>query len=133
MPDRLTVKGFGDADGSYEFDLGDLTSINGPEAFTNREQHQIKLATGYRGIEVGEAITVLDPQVMIELVAVLTARGGKQINKQRLWDTKFLYTSGQHTLDLDDYKRVVVFHLEDAEPSTDGEDDEEGVADDPPV
>lgn len=126
MKDRLTVKGLRDADGTYDFDLQSLVSINGPEALNLREQQRIKILTGYRGLEIREAVNVLDPAMMVALVEILVARGGKTVNTARVWDAKFFFTAEDEVADLDSYRLAVDFHLA---PLTDGDeslkDDEE--------
>lgn len=111
MADRLTVKGLRDADGTYDFDLQSLVSINGPEALTLREQQRVKILTGYRGLEIREAVNVLDPAMMVALVEILVARGGKTVNTTRVWDAKFFFTAEDETADLDSHRIAVDFHL----------------------
>ena len=133
MPDRLTVKGLRDADGTYDFDLQSLVSINGPEALNLREQQRIKILTGYRGLEIREAVNVLDPAMMVALVEILVARSGKTINTSRVWDAKFFFTAEDEVADLESYRLAVDFHLA---PLGDGDesikdDQEEGEQPDP--
>jgi hypothetical protein len=133
MSDRLTVKGLRDADGTYDFDLQSLVSINGPEALNLREQQRIKILTGYRGLEIREAVKVLDPAMMVALVEILVARGGKTINTARVWDAKFFFTAEDEVADLESYRLAVDFHLA---PLGDGDesikhDQEEGEQPDP--
>lgn len=118
MPDQLTVKGLRDADGTYDFDLQSLVSINGPEALNLREQQRIKVLTGYRGLEIREAVNVLDPAMMVALVEVLVNRAGKTVNTARVWDAKFFFTAEDEVADLDSYRIAIDFHLA---PLTDGD------------
>lgn len=130
MPDRLTVKGLRDADGTYDFDLQSLVSINGPEALNLREQQRIKILTGYRGLEIREAVNVLDPAMMVALVEILVARSGKTINTSRVWDAKFFFTAEDEVADLDSYRLAIGFHLAPlGEGDESIQDDEEEPAD----
>lgn len=130
MPDRLTVKGLRDADGTYDFDLQSLVSINGPEALNLREQQRIKILTGYRGLEIREAVNVLDPAMMVALVEILVARSGKTINTSRAWDAKFFFTAEDEVADLDSYRLAIGFHLAPlGEGDESIQDDEEEPAD----
>lgn len=139
MADRLIVRGLGACDGEYEFDLANLVSVNGSEAFTLREQHRIKIATGYRGLEIREAVSVFDAAMMVQLVSVLLERNGKAPNVDRIWDSKFLYSSGDAEVDLSEHgKRVVLFHMDDRlgdddESVQDGEEGEGGDGEGPPA
>jgi len=130
MPDRLTVKGLRDADGTYDFDLQSLVSINGPEALNLREQQRIKILTGYRGLEIREAVNVLDPAMMVALVEIIVARSGKTINTSRVWDAKFFFTAEDEVADLDSYRLAIGFHLAPlGEGDESIQDDEEEPAD----
>jgi len=130
MPDRLTVKGLRDADGTYDFDLQSLVSINGPEALNLREQQRIKILTGYRGLEIREAVNVLDPAMMVALVEIIVARSGKTINTSRVWDAKFFFTAGDEVADLESYRLAIWFHLAPlGEGDESIQDDEEEPAD----
>lgn len=130
MPDRLTVKGLRDADGTYDFDLQSLVSINGPEALNLREQQRIKILTGYRGLEIREAVNVLDPAMMVALVEILVARSGKTINTSRVWDAKFFFTAEDEVADLKSYRLAIGFHLAPlGEGDESIQDDEEEPAD----
>ena len=130
MPDRLTVKGLRDADGTYDFDLQSLVSINGPEALNLREQQRIKILTGYRGLEIREAVNVLDPAMMVALVEILVARSGKTINTSRVWDAKFFFTAEDEVADLESYRLAIGFHLAPlGEGDESIQDDEEESAD----
>ena len=111
MSERLTVKGFRAADGAYDFDLQSLVSINGPEALTLREQQRIKILTGYRGLEIREAVNVLDPAMMVALVEVLVKRAGKEISTTRVWDAKFFFTAEDEVADIDSHRLAIDFHL----------------------
>lgn len=128
MADRLTLKGLGPADGTYDFDLSELVSINGAEALNLREQQKVKIMSGYRGLEIREAVAVLDPAIMVALVSVIVARGGKQVNDQRVWDARMLYTSGDEQADMASARIVVNFHMDDLDEvdSTVTADDGEG-------
>lgn len=127
--DRLTVKGLGKADGTYEFDLGNLVSLNGSEALTTRERHQIKLATGIRGAEIQESVAMLDAAVLVQIVAILLTRNGKDASIQRLWDCRFLIADDDEKVNLDDHRLAVLFQMgELAEAS-----DDEGEIGSPPA
>lgn len=125
MADRLTVKGLRAADGTYDFDLQSLVSINGPEALTLREQQRIKILTGYRGLEIREAVNVLDPAMMVALVEILVARGGKTVNTQRVWDARFFFTAEDEVADLDSHRIAIDFHLAPLEEGDETIDDDE--------
>lgn len=134
MADRLTVKGLGKADGTYDFDLASLVSINGAEALNLREQQRIKILSGYRGLEIREAVGVLDAAMMVALVDVIVARGGKTLNTTRIWDAKMVYTSGDETADLDQYRLAVNFHMEELEEvdgTIESDDEAEGEGEGP--
>lgn len=134
MADSLTVKGLGACDGRYEFDLANLVSINGSEAFTMREQHRIKQQTGYRGLEIREAVGLFDSSMMVQLVAIVLERQGKTVNQERLWDAKFTYSSGSYEVDTAELaKRAVHMHVDDRSDQTTVVGDEEGEEDDPPA
>lgn len=134
-PDRLTVKGFGAADGSYEFEFRDLVNVNGPGALTLREQQRVKILSGYRGLEVREASSVLDPDVMVALTVILVERNGKTISPTRVWDSKMLHTGEDEVADMDAYRLCVNWHLsglEENDPTmVDPEADGEEVDEDP--
>jgi hypothetical protein len=129
MADLLRVKGLGKADGEYEFDFANLLSINGSESLTLRELHQIQQQTGLRGMEVREAAAFLAAGVMVELCSIILTRQGQQPNVQRLWDSKFIYSDNTvPPPDLDQYTRVVNWHLDGRV----GEPDDEGEGEDSP-
>lgn len=136
MADKLTVKGLGAADGTYEFDLASLVSINGAEALSLREQQRVKILSGYRGLEIREAVGVLDPAMMVALVEVIVTRGGKTVNATRIWDAKMLYTSGDEVADLEKNRVAVNFHMDglaEDDETIEAEDAEEGEETHPPT
>jgi hypothetical protein len=136
--DRLTIKGFGAADGTYEFDLfGLVVDVNGPEALTVREQQRIKALSGYRGLEIRPAVGVMDPDAMVALADTILERHGQSVSTVRLFDAKWLYTSEEEEADMSAARVVVNFHMGGIEPA-DGDEDEaeagkEVEADNPPV
>jgi hypothetical protein len=123
VADRLTLKGLGAADGTYEFNLAELVSINGAEALNLREQQKIKILSGYRGLEIREAVSVLDPAMLVALIAVIVDRSGKTVNDRRLWDAKILHSQGDETADLSPYRIAVEFHVGAIEEPADNPDD----------
>jgi hypothetical protein len=125
VADRLTLKGLGAADGTYEFNLAELVSINGAEALNLREQQKIKILSGYRGLEIREAVMVLDPAMLVALIAVIVDRGGKTVNDRRLWDAKILHSQGDETADLGPYRIAVEFHVGEIEEPTDNDEDDD--------
>lgn len=109
--DSLTLKGFGDADGVYEFDLSDLVNVGGPRALDLREQQRVKVISGYRGLEIRDAVNVLDPAMMVAFVDVILARHGKTVSSTRLWDARLLTSAEDETVDLAEHKRAILLHL----------------------
>lgn len=112
MADRLTVKGLRDADGTYDFDLESVVSINGPEALSLREQERVRILTGYRGLEIREAVDVLDARMMVALVEILVSRAGKTVNTTRIWDAKrFINADDDEEADFDSQRLAFNFHI----------------------
>lgn len=130
MADRLTLKGLGSADGDYEFDLSELVNVGGPGAFDLREQQRIKIISGYRGLEIRDAVAVLDPAMMIAFVDVIVTREGKTVSAPRLWDAKLLTSTDNEVVDLEPFKVAIHLHLGGIEPAdetmTDRQFDEHG-------
>lgn len=125
----LTVKGLGrQIDGVYEFDLADVTGLNGSEALTMRERHQIKQLADIRGGEIQEALSALDAAAWVAFVFVLLGRQDKVVNPDRIWDSRFVFSEGKDIPELvDDAKQVIHVHIGDLVA------EQEEAEDDPPA
>jgi len=86
MADKLIVKGLGNLNGEYEFDLYELLGIGTATSLTNRELHRIKTMTGIRAGELLESLAAGDNDAIVALSAVILARRGKTFSDDRLWD-----------------------------------------------
>lgn len=82
MADKVVIsKELSPYDGEYEFELGELLGT-----LTNRELHRIKILTGLRAGEIGEAFTAEDSDVLLALTVVILERKGQTVVDDLLWD-----------------------------------------------
>ena len=82
--DKLTVRGLGNLDGEYEFDLLDLIVVGAPGCFTVAEYRRIKRYAGIRRGEIADAIENDDAEFEVVLAAIILARHGKNADEGRL-------------------------------------------------
>lgn len=119
--DKLIVKGFGNADGTYEFDLIDLVNIGTPSALTTREQHRVTVETNVLPADLLDAVKGLNAAVMVSLTGIVLNRAGKKANEDRLWDARYIYSFGTPA-DLDGEKVAVAYVIADRDASEDDAD-----------
>lgn len=86
MEDKLIVTGLGkDLDGEYPCDVVALiVDEDSPEYLTFEEHHTVKRISGARGLEIQDAVTKGDFDVIFALALIVLNRNGKQPNEQLL-------------------------------------------------
>src|SRR5690242_12031910 len=84
--DKLIIEGLGRIGGEYEFDLGHVLAVGGPDSLAKRELHRIKVMTGIRAGALGDAFFAFDSDVVVALASVLLTRRGKTFDEDVLWD-----------------------------------------------
>lgn len=86
MEDKLIVTGLGtELDGEYPCDVvGMIVDEESAEYLTFEEAHTIKRISGARGLEIQEAVTVADFDVIFALALIVLNRAGKYPNEAQL-------------------------------------------------
>jgi hypothetical protein len=110
-PDLFVARGFGSADGDYEFDWFGLINVGTADALDLREQHRITSATGVKPADYLDAFTGLHPAFLVSLASVVFARNGKTVGEERIWNSRISY-GDRAELDVETVERnVIVFAI----------------------